>query len=253
MLQENEAPPALPSAFSNLPRYWDHLCAEDQTKYLRLQSDFAEPEYSNRRGRSKAQFDFMLQRVKSFVVRGDANDINRGLVCGTIWLTRGMAVNIQQMKFLTSKCKSSINGSFGMLGYGTIAAGADSAGELLAKLPFLKSNFSELRQWTIRQLVTEQQSETPAPPEPVQAPSVDLDLSGIPPPDLDMPNPFGMFFDLDQELAKGLAEDLPSGAYLYETPPPALEDVVGARIDFQSSGLARPPRDDGFSFDFFDF
>jgi hypothetical protein len=175
----------------------------------------------------------MLDRARAFVVHGDSSDLNRGLVCGMIWLSRGMAVNIQQMRLLTSKCKSSINGSFGNLGYGTIPAGADSAGELIAKCPFMKSNFSELRQWTMRQLLQEK----------VFAPAATFSI------DLDDPKE-DMFSlsaaGLEEALSKMLMDDISSGSSQYESPAPSCGGQIGSELDGTGSI-------DGSSFDDFGF
>jgi hypothetical protein len=95
----------------------------------------------------------MLTLIKAYVVRGTSADLNRALVCGILWLPRYLAVNIHELQLLTSKCKSSLNGSLHTMGYGTIPTGLNSAGELLAAYPWMKDNYAELRRWTVRQLV----------------------------------------------------------------------------------------------------
>ena len=87
-------------------------------------------------------------------MRGDSEDRNRALVCGIYWLKDSIAINTRQLIKILSKCKSSINGSFQQLGYGTIPAGVDSCGELIKVFPEWNNNFSELRQWTVRQLMS---------------------------------------------------------------------------------------------------
>jgi hypothetical protein len=190
-----------------LPRFWGGLSTSDQGGYLALRAELAMPRFSNQRGRSKAQFRMMLDLIKAFVIRGDHEDLSRGLVCGMVWLSNGIAVNIQQLKLLSSKCKSSINGSFGALGYATMPSGADTAGELIQNFPFMKDQFSELRQWTIRRMQTEKEKEK--------------EQAARPPP------PFGDIFErisLDAEYAKVFLEPCPSGSLDFCTPPPGFDD-----------------------------
>jgi hypothetical protein len=229
-----------------IPRFWDCLCSDDQVQYRALQHDFGAPNFSNRRGRSKEQFEVMLGRVKEFVVRGDADDLNRGLVCGVVWMAKGLAVNVQQMKLLTSKCKSSINGSFGMLGYGTIPAGADSAVELIAKFPFMKSNFGELRQWTMRQLLSDKADEPKSSTDLLE--TVDLSFDCIL-----APEEFSLSISLDDEFRKMSFNDLASGCCQYETPSPSLGDVIDSEMMFGRFDTDHRLKDDPFMLDHFGF
>ena len=139
------------------PAYWDRLTPEDKHGYEMLQKALSSPECKNRRNKSNETFLEVLNMIKNYVVRGDGNDIIRSLVCGIVWLESGIAINTHQLSPLMHKCKSSINGSFQSLGYGTIPTGSDSSNELLSTFPFMRANFSELRQWTIRQKITDVQ------------------------------------------------------------------------------------------------
>ncbi|KAH0792556.1 potassium/sodium hyperpolarization-activated cyclic nucleotide-gated channel 1 [Histomonas meleagridis] len=139
------------------PAHWELLTPEDQHGYEMLQKALASPECKNRRNKSNETFIEVLNTIKNYVVRGDEGDIKRSLVCGIVWLESGIAINTHQLSPLIHKCKSSINGSFQSLGYGTIPTGSDSSNELLSTFPFMRANFSELRQWTIRQKITDNQ------------------------------------------------------------------------------------------------
>jgi hypothetical protein len=165
----------------------------------------------------------MLDLIKAYAVRGDADDLSRSLVCGLVWLSDGIAVNIQQLKLLSSKCKSSINGSFGQLGYLPIPSGADAAGELIQKFPFMKDQFTELSQWTIRQL-----KDTP----------IKIDI-GIEPEVLE-PQRFDLFarMSLEDEYAKLFREMCPSGSLSYPTPPADFDDGtdIGMTIEMKIPG-----------------
>jgi hypothetical protein len=211
-----------------LPRFWQKLSESDQRGYLALRSELATPKFSNQRGRSAAQFGVMLDLVKSFVVRGDPEDAARALACGMLWMSNGIAVNIQHVKLLTSKCKSSINGSFGQLGYLPVASGADTAGELIQAFPFMKDQFSELRQWTIRT----RSGDGGFAPAPIAAKAPDLQL-----------NPFEAGFSLEDEYARLLEDDCPCGALAYVTPP----TDIGANP--MMDGMELDLRDEAFGID----
>jgi hypothetical protein len=163
----------------------------------------------------------MLDLIKAYAIRGDADDLPRSLVCGVVWLANGIAVNIQQLKLLSSKCKSSINGSFSQLGYRPIPSGADTAGELIQKFPFMKDQFTELRQWTIRQLKDK--------PTKVEI--------GLEPEILD-PHRFNLFngLSLEDEYAKLFGEMCPSGSVSYPTPPLDFDDGmdIGMTVEMKS-------------------
>lgn len=133
------------------PRYFELLTEEEKVEYSKLREQLSSPNYKNRRNKSNEVFKDMIESIKKFSIRNDENDWKRSLVCGIIWLHHSIAINTHQLRLLITKCKSSINGSFQALGYGTIPTVADSASELITKFPFLRHNFSELRQWTVRQ------------------------------------------------------------------------------------------------------
>ena len=136
------------------PMYWDLLSEPDKRSYLFLRQTLASPTCKNRRNRSAQTFSEILEGIKTFVVRGEEKgDHDRSLVCGICWLNDKIAINTRQLRLILSKCKSSINGSFQQLGYGTIPTGADSSTELVKYFPELENNFPQLRQWTVRQLI----------------------------------------------------------------------------------------------------
>lgn len=105
----------------------------------------------NRRNRSKETFNEIFGTIKKCVTGNPDREIERYLVCGIVWLDNGIAINTHQPHLLINKCKSTINGSFQALWYETASTGLDSSIELVNNFSFMKSNFSELRQWTVRQ------------------------------------------------------------------------------------------------------
>jgi hypothetical protein len=129
------------------PVFWERLSPEDQNEYITLRDDVQK---LGRRTKSAKAFRTIIKRVKRYVVKGDSTDCDRGLVCGLIWLSSGLAINTHQLTLAIGKCKSSINGFFQCLGYGTVPSGADAWSDLVKAYPFMAGQFALLRQWTIR-------------------------------------------------------------------------------------------------------
>lgn len=135
----------------NIPRFFELLCEEDKEEYFKIQKDLAYQDSKNQRNKSTEAFIEAVRKVHTFITRDNKNDILRSLVCGLIWLKNGIAINTHQLRVITCKCKSTINHSFQTLGYGALPYGSDQHEQLYKMLPFLKDNFNEQRQWTIRQ------------------------------------------------------------------------------------------------------
>jgi hypothetical protein len=135
-----------------LPKYWDLLSSDDQHLYITLQETVSAPTRKNRRNRSLQTFGEIIDAIKSFVIRNDSDDWKRSLVCGICWLSADgpIGINTRQLRLLVSKCKSSINGSFQLLGFGNVSTGTDCSVSISRIFPVLRHNFSELRQWTLR-------------------------------------------------------------------------------------------------------
>lgn len=133
-----------------IPSYWNLLSYEDKINYLTLQKKFSTSDLKSKRNKSNSAFIETLDILKKFIIRNDQNDLKRALVCGIVWLKNGIAINTHQLSLLINKCKSSINGSFQSLGYGTIPTGCGTSNELITIFPFMRTNFAELRQWTMR-------------------------------------------------------------------------------------------------------
>lgn len=137
-----------------LPNYWELISDDDKCAYIYLRKALAAPTCKNRRNRSIETFSEIIDQIKSFVVRNDGDDWKRSLVCGICWLKgSSIAINTRQLRLIVAKCKSSINGSFQLLGYGSVPTGAESSSSLIKYFPFLKDNFAVLRQWTVRQKI----------------------------------------------------------------------------------------------------
>jgi hypothetical protein len=151
------------------PRFWHLLSPEDQDAYTSLQQVVSAPCQKNRRNRSLQTFHQILEAIKAYVTRNDPDDWKRALVCGISWVgpDRTIALNTRQFRILSGKCKSSINGSLQLVGYGIVTGGTDCSASIARLFPLLKDDFTELRQWTIRQM-GKANFISPAPEVPAQ-------------------------------------------------------------------------------------
>ena len=75
------------------------------------------------------------------------------MFCGVCWISDGISINAHQLTILLGKCKSSINGSLHRMKYVPFPSSNQASQELIEIIPILKSNFAELRQWTLRKQV----------------------------------------------------------------------------------------------------
>jgi hypothetical protein len=92
----------------------------------------------------------MLRVVSEYCEQPDGSAAARCLACGVCPLAQGVAINVRQLRLLLQGCKSSINGSFQQLGCVTLPLRGAALDELLSKLPSLRGNFAELREWSVR-------------------------------------------------------------------------------------------------------
>jgi hypothetical protein len=134
--------------------FLETLSEADQAKYLQLYTLLHIPACKNRRHKGMTMFGTCIEWVKEFVMRHDNDDANRGRVSGIFWFKDAIAINIHQLSLLTGRCKSSLNGSFSLLNYGTVPNGCEAAKSLTTIFPELAHNFQQLRQWTVRKKMT---------------------------------------------------------------------------------------------------
>ncbi|OHT16736.1 hypothetical protein TRFO_13007 [Tritrichomonas foetus] len=128
----------------NFPKFFFLLSDSDRLQYISIRDAQRDPHNKTE------TFAQEIEKLRKFVVRGDCEDWKRSLVCGIYWLQEGLAINIQQLKVVLSKCKSSLNASLSKIGLNVILNRAKAAYLVLNTFPFLKDHSSELRQWTVR-------------------------------------------------------------------------------------------------------
>ena len=132
---------------------FNNLSPQDKNTYFSLKKAFAQPIAKNRRSKSTDAFCEIINSLKLFVLQGQNSDSNRAFVCGICFFDDVIAVNTRYLRILISKSKSSINGLFQSMSYGTLPFSTDYQTQLIKFFPFLKENYGELRQWTFRQKI----------------------------------------------------------------------------------------------------
>ncbi|EAX99592.1 hypothetical protein TVAG_427560 [Trichomonas vaginalis G3] len=133
--------------------YYSLLTESDKQEYNSLRQSLTSSECRNCRHKRLENFNDMLQRIHKYINKNDGDDWKRALVCGVCWISDGIAINTHQLSYLLGKCKSSINGSLHKLQYSPFPSSNQASKELMEIIPRLKSNFAELRQWTLRKHV----------------------------------------------------------------------------------------------------
>ena len=133
------------------PTFYELLNADDKKSYEDLRKILNAPDHRYNRNKRIVTFNDMLDQIRKFCCRGDNDDWKRYLVCGICWINDDIAINTRQLRLLLGKSKSTINGAFSKMNYETLPFKNHDAG-LQEKIPFLKGNFTEARQWTVRRL-----------------------------------------------------------------------------------------------------
>ena len=135
------------------PAFFELLSADDQEKYRNLRSVLSSSDNKYKRNQRCKTLQDAIEQIKKFCVRNDGDDWKRFLVCGICWFDMDIAINTRQLRLLIDKCKSSINGALAKMGYGSEIIRGEGSQSLISKIPFLKGNFVEQRQWTIRKRI----------------------------------------------------------------------------------------------------
>lgn len=133
-----------------LPNHWTLLTEGDQHDYLIMRSQFHEAIAKSRRGERIDVFVQRLKTIRAFISREPSTQWKRAIVCGVMFLNSALAINIQQLRILMGKCKSSINGSLQQLGYISKPSTHEIDQEMTKMIPLLKDDHSEMKKWTIR-------------------------------------------------------------------------------------------------------
>lgn len=150
-----------------LPKSFELLSDEDQEEYKALQKRLTSRVWRNNRNRRVDLFTEMISMIQKFCERNTPEDPLRHFVCGVCCFPGGIAVNIRQLRVLIGKCKASINGSLQKLGCCVAPKNTSMSAILCERIPLLRDNYHELREWSVRWL-------GPATPQPhIQVPKME--------------------------------------------------------------------------------
>ncbi|KAK8900186.1 hypothetical protein M9Y10_002509 [Tritrichomonas musculus] len=137
-----------------LPRGFNLLCDDDKVDYIAIKNRFQDEINLSRHGERLDVFVSRLRIVRRFINKDliPLNRWRRMVSCGIIFLDNcdALAINIQQLKILLGKCKSSINGSLQQLGYIAKPSTNEINQEISQQIPLIKEDYFELKKWTIR-------------------------------------------------------------------------------------------------------
>lgn len=147
---------------NNMPLHWEILSKMDLSAYLSLRNFFYEQIHKSRKGERLDSFSDKLNMIKKYIDSSDSDKWKRSKVCGIIFFEDRLIINIQQLRILLGKCKSSINGSLQQLGYTSLPQGAPFGQNAVSQYEFLVNDKSEVKKWTVR----EKKQENPPPAEP---------------------------------------------------------------------------------------
>ncbi|OHT03904.1 hypothetical protein TRFO_28749 [Tritrichomonas foetus] len=134
------------------PLFWELLSNQDQEQYIELRNKVGSPSNRYNRNRRIEAFSETLDAIKLYCLKGDEDDGLRCLVCGICWIHDNISINTRQLRILIDKSKSTINGGFSKMGYGTIPMKEHYTTEIVEFMPILKRHPQELRQWSTRKL-----------------------------------------------------------------------------------------------------
>jgi hypothetical protein len=132
------------------PKYFSTLTEADRRGYWALQDELLQFADHRQRGRRLSIFADVLSTIRTYAQRGDADDGARCCVCGVCFLPCGIGINSHQLRHLTNRCKSSINGALKLMGYSMLSARGDVNPDLVSALPLLRGRMHDLRLWSVR-------------------------------------------------------------------------------------------------------
>ncbi|OHT11326.1 hypothetical protein TRFO_19314 [Tritrichomonas foetus] len=135
------------------PSYLEYLTDQDRLAYENLKQKVGSPDNRYNRNKRLETFIEILNEIRIFCVRNDGDDWKRYLACGICWLGPDLALNTCQLRNLLSKSKSTVNGVLAKLGYDPVPLNSKNSTLLFMKIPFLKTHFNEMRQWTLRRMI----------------------------------------------------------------------------------------------------
>jgi hypothetical protein len=129
-----------------VPGCWTLLSNEDKFQYRQLCKVIEPLTFRTSRDQLSMKLQVIVNHIRNYSIRNDADDWKRCLICGIAWLDDATAISTRQPRFLIGKCKSSINSGFQSLGYSILPMSSEHASKLTAIFPFLAHHCGDVRQ-----------------------------------------------------------------------------------------------------------
>ena len=142
--------PSFLNECSSYLSYWKILSEDEKEEYVHICDTFKNEEKKTSKDKRIISFPNELSKIVSYIERSEFNKEARCILVGICFCGPILCLNNRQLKFLTCRCKSSINGSFQKLGYVSILCKSKSRDCVTTALPSLKSHPTILRQWSSR-------------------------------------------------------------------------------------------------------
>ena len=122
---------------------------EDREAYLKLKDSF----YSSNspilcKEKDKSTFPAELETIRTYIESKSTGIEERSIIVGVAFQPTFLSVNIQRLKILLNRCKSSINKGFQQINY--ISEKSQVKSHVIKSIPLLTFHPEEIRQWTIR-------------------------------------------------------------------------------------------------------
>lgn len=95
-------------------------------------------------------FDKIISLIEHYVSKGNDDYINRSYACGYLCMTDSIATNINQLKKLIGRQKTTIDNGLKKIGCNVVRGAKEQANELINSFPSMKGNYELAKQWTIR-------------------------------------------------------------------------------------------------------
>lgn len=128
----------------------DDLPSAERERFENLTTFLRNPGSRYQRFKKLEILQDQLNAIRDFVIKHNAYDYKRALLCGVYFLEDCICVNNRKLSQLLGKSKSSINTSLSELGYNRNLSSNEEQMKLFEALPQLKHMLDESKQWTIR-------------------------------------------------------------------------------------------------------
>ena len=128
------------------------LSLSDLSDLQKLKNTIANSKLKHNRNKSLTTFSTLLELIRQFCCRSDGEDWKRFLACGVCFINDDLiAVSSSQIKNVLGYTKSNINRLLNESGFKAVEKTYQHQEMLFEKIPYLKNQAFQAKQWSIRQ------------------------------------------------------------------------------------------------------